>query len=537
MAEGYSSKAIAHLGLISGVCKEFDIAGQIDKLIPVRSQEHHVTTGQAVEAMILNGLGFVNQRLYLVSKFFEDKPVGRLIAEGIEAEHLNDDRLGRALDSLYEHGVSSLFASIATEVMAQLGHTPKDVHLDSSSFHVHGDYNSGKEADTLLHITYGHSKDHRPDLPQAALQLIVDHLSGIPIHMEVLNGNNSDSISFRQTLEQYASHLKTTGVERIIADSKLYSQETLRVLSDSNMHWLTRVPGTIGQVKELCSQTELEKMHWINEDYAAVGHQVIYADIAQYWLVVYSRQAQKREKKTFKRKIGKQSQKAVKEWEKLCRQAFHCREDALAAADKWLAKQSYLQLESVDVEQIKRYAQKGKPAKDASPERIEYYLTGNLATDLAACQKELFQQSLFVLASDEKATSQDEQAQMLTAYKAQHTVERGFRFLKDPQIVASSFFVKNPQRVEALLFVMTLSLFIYSLLEYKIRKALAEQNKTVPDQKGKPTAKPTGRWIFHCFVGVHLLKLPDGKEAVLNLQEVHKIILSLFPEPYLDLYS
>jgi transposase len=50
--------------------------------------------------MILNGLGFVNQRLYLVSKFFEDKPVGRLIAEGIEAEHLNDDRLGRALDSM-----------------------------------------------------------------------------------------------------------------------------------------------------------------------------------------------------------------------------------------------------------------------------------------------------------------------------------------------------------------------------------------------------------------------------------------------------
>lgn len=100
MAEGYSSKTIAHLGLISGVCKEFNIAAQIDKIIPVRSQEHYVTTGQAVEAMILNGLGFVNQRLYLVSRFFEDKPVDRLIAEGIEAEHLNDDRLGRALDSL-----------------------------------------------------------------------------------------------------------------------------------------------------------------------------------------------------------------------------------------------------------------------------------------------------------------------------------------------------------------------------------------------------------------------------------------------------
>jgi transposase len=85
--------------------------------------------------------------------------------------------------------------------------------------------------------------------------------------------------------------------------------------------------------------------------------------------------------------------------------------------------------------------------------------------------------------------------------------------------------------------VMTLCLFIYSLLEYKIRKALREQKQTVPDQKGKPTANPTARWIFHCFVGIHILKLPDGKEAVLNIQQVHKTILNLFPESYLDLYS
>lgn len=72
---------------------------------------------------------------------------------------------------------------------------------------------------------------------------------------------------------------------------------------------------------------------------------------------------------------------------------------------------------------------------------------------------------------------------MLAAYKAQHAVERGFLFLKDSQVIGSSFFVKNPQRVEALLFIMTLCLLIHSLLEYKIRKGLEEQKKTVPDQK------------------------------------------------------
>ena len=70
-------------------------------------------------------------------------------------------------------------------------------------------------------------------------------------------------------------------------------------------------------------------------------------------------------------------------------------EDAKPAADKWLKQQSYLQLENVGVEEIKRYWQKGKPAKNALPEKIEYYLNGSLATDLEAIQKELFQQNLW----------------------------------------------------------------------------------------------------------------------------------------------
>lgn len=537
MVGGYSSKNIDHLGLISGICKEFDIAGQIDRLLGGTSADQHVSTGQAVVAMLLNGLGFVNQRLYLVSRFFEDKPVERLIGPGIEASHLNDDRLGRALDALHEHGLTALFASIAADAMQKLGHKPEWVHMDSSTFHVHGSYNSDKEEDAHLHITYGHSKDHRPDLPQAALQLICDHLSGIPLHMESLHGNNSDSVSFRRTIEQFSSQLKCSGVERIIADSKLYCEQTLQVLGQAGMHWLTRVPSTLAQVKKICAETALEQMIWIDEAYAVQAHQVVYADIAQHWLVVHSKAALKREEKTLKRKWGKQSQKAADEWKKLQRQAFHCREDALDAAAQWLKKQPYMQLSDVGVEQVKRYEKKGQPAKDALPKEVEHYLSGSLATDLGAYQKELFEQSLFVLASDEQAHTQEQQKEMLTAYKAQHAVERGFRFLKDPQIVASSFFVKNPKRVQALLFIMTLCLLVYSLLEYKIRKALQQQEKTVPDQKGKPTATPTARWIFHCFLGIHLLKLPGDNELVLNLKEVHKTILSLLPEYYLNTYS
>lgn len=537
MSGGYSSKTLDHLGLISGVCKELDIAGQLDRLLPSQSQEQHVTTGEAVVAMILNGLGFVNQRLYLVSRFFEDKPLERLIGPGIEASHLNDDRLGRALDSLHAHGVTALFASLATETMKRLGQAGRDVHLDSTTFHVHGEYNSAKEEDAVLHLTQGHSKDHRPELPQAALQLIVDHLSGVPRHLEVLNGNSSDSTSFRRTLQHFSTHLISSGVERIIADSKLYCQQTLQVLTEARLDWLTRVPQSLSQVKELCGQARLEKMLWLDEQYAVEGHQVEYAEVKQYWLVVYSTQARQREEKAMRRKAGRQSQKAVEEWKKLQRQAFHCREDALAAADKWQAKQAYVQLREVDLQEVKSYGRRGQPAKGAVPEKVSYHLTGVLATDLETCREELFRQSLFVLASNQAAQSEEEQARMLMAYKSQHVVERGFRFLKDPQLVASSFFVKNPQRVEALLFIMTLCLLVYSVLEYKIRQALPEQNKTVPDQKGKPTAKPTARWVFQLFFGIHLIRFPDGKEAVLNLTETHRTVLSLLLPHYSDYYS
>ena len=79
----------------------------------------------------------------------------------------------------------------------------------------------------------------------------------------------------------------------------------------------------------------------------------------------------------------------------------------------------------------------------------------------------------------------------LALYQAK--VARGFRFLRDPQFVASSLFVKKPERVEALLFIMTLWLTVYAALEYKLRQQLEQQQETLPNQLGKPTKKPTMR--------------------------------------------
>ena len=115
-----------------------------------------VTAGHAVKAMVLNGLGFVNQQLYLVPHFFQNTPLSRRIAPGIQASHLNDDTLGRALDTLDDYGVTALYSLIAATAAQRLGLTPTFTHLDSTSFHVDGQYNSAEAPDDqVVHITHG----------------------------------------------------------------------------------------------------------------------------------------------------------------------------------------------------------------------------------------------------------------------------------------------------------------------------------------------------------------------------------------------
>jgi transposase len=119
-------------------------------------------------------------------------------------------------------------------------------------------------------------------------------------------------------------------------------------------------------------------------------------------------------------------------------------------------------------------------------------------------------------------------------------VERGFRFLKDPLFLASSVFVKKPQRIIALSLVMVLCLLVYRLAEYRLRTRLAETGQTIPDQRHQPSARPTMRWVFQCFEGVELLHVQTASTSrtlVLRLQPVHRLILALLGPLYEQLYQ
>ena len=137
-------------------------------------------------------------------------------------------------------------------------------------------------------------------------------------------------------------------------------------------------------------------------------------------------------------------------------------------------------------------------------------------------------------------TSQLSDAELIGTYKQQGSVERGFRFLKDPLSLASSVFVKKPERIVALGFIMVLCLLVYRFAEYRLRTRLAETEQSLPNQVNKPTATPTMRWVFQCFEGIDLVRLSTAAgitSLVLHLQPFHELVLMLLGPPYLKFYK
>ena len=134
----YTSKNLDHLGLVAQMCRELEIAETINDCIP--SGGKTVSNGDAVVAMIINGLGFTSQPMYLSPSFFSDKPVDRLIHPELSASQLNARSLGRTLDYLFDYGPTALFSAISRKAVSVLGLSSKSAHLDSSSFHLHGAY-------------------------------------------------------------------------------------------------------------------------------------------------------------------------------------------------------------------------------------------------------------------------------------------------------------------------------------------------------------------------------------------------------------
>ncbi|MDF2867131.1 MAG: transposase [Gammaproteobacteria bacterium] len=219
-----------HLGLVAGFCKEVGLDEVINTNLPKTSHKSNISNGTLLIAMILNGLGFVNRTLHLYPEYFAEKPTERLLGAGISLSHINDDLMGRFLDALYEGRVSELYQQLALCVIKYLGLECKSLNLDTTSFHLDGQYEQDIDAKSIR-ITRGYSRDHRPDLNQVVLSLITENQAGIPFYMQACSGNANDTETFKKIVKAHLSSLKAAYQNTyLIGDAALYAEAIIQTL-------------------------------------------------------------------------------------------------------------------------------------------------------------------------------------------------------------------------------------------------------------------------------------------------------------------
>ncbi|WP_217524752.1 IS1634-like element ISSpu7 family transposase [Vibrio metschnikovii] len=529
-------KRLDHLGLIAAFCHEIGLPRMIDAVIPKYS-DHNVSHGDAVLAMLLNGLGFHSRTLHMFSDFFKTKPVSKLLAKDIEAHHLTDDVLGRTLDALYEADVSALYQVIAERVVDKLGLTTDSVHLDITSFHVDGEY-AQDENTNVIKLVRGYSRDHRPELNQVVLELICENQAGIPVYMQALSGNTNDAKAFAEVTKRHIHCLKAAQNSRyFIADAALYTEESISSLDEQNQKFITRVPMTIKLAKQALLALEPEQLSAIGHGYSGCWIDSDYGKVNQRWLLVHSEQATKREEITFFKNLEKNIAKEIKALEKLSKKPFACEVDAELAFNDFKKQCDLLGFEQGTLIKLPTYSHSGRPKTDEAPTGYQYFIEAAPFTDLEKVKLAKLKVGMFILATNDTDNEELTMTALLAHYKSQQKVERGFRFLKSPEFLTSSIFLKKPERIEALLMIMTLSLLVYASLEHKIREQLVQTEAFFPSMvKNKTTAKPTARWVFLQFEGIDTLEI-NGQRFIIGLQDQQTQLLKLLGRFYEVVYS
>ena len=553
--EAIRTEQLGHLGIVSATIKQLGLIKEIDALLPVSHKKGaKVTMGERVAAMILNGLGFLNDRLYMHSQFFENKPLSRLFRDGVEGEHFNDDALGDCLDAIYEYGASKLFSNVAFKIACEQKLLDKFSRIDTTSLSVYGDYEeqdtTGEESSIIdredsteekeFNITYGYSKQKRMDLKQVILSLTVNGPSNLPLWVEGLSGNASDKKSIKasiEKIEKFKKQLKEAPNFIYVADSALYSKE---LLNSPDIRWITRVPETIREAKELC-QKDYDESQWqkLNDKYKVINLESNYGKVQQRWQLVYSSNGYNREIATLEKKIEKEKANLTKVIKKLGKELYQCEADATKVITKLEKTQKYHKLVGNYIAESKHVGQ-GRPKAVAEKEIVGYRVEGQIIVNEEEIKKAKNTCGRFIITTNELDKTELPDDKLLLEYKNQSKVEKGFRFIKNNEFMLSSVYLKKASRIEALLMIMSFCLLVYNVGQYKIQKALEANKDTILNQVKKPTDKPTLRWIFRLIdkISVVIYSIEGNtKMVVSNLCETSKKIIRYFGVEAMTIYE
>ena len=464
---------------------------------------------------------------------------------------LNDDRVGRCLDRLFDADVPTLTLAVVVHAVREFQVDLDELHNDSTTITLHGDYEAADQERTWrgrlrAAITWGHNKDHRPDLKQLLYILTVARDGAVPVQFRVQSGNTTDDRSHRDTWD-FLCRLTGRSDFLYVADCKLATAENLAYIHRHGGRFLSVLPRTRGEDADFRAEVLAGRVHWrgIHDKHDDEGELVDRFSIhepettsAEGYRLIWYHSARKAETDAASRlqRIERAVERLMGLRGRLASPRTRHRERAKVAeaVEAILEETGTAAWITVTIEEraeeTYRQQRRGRPGADTlyvKRERKRFDLAHRV--ELERLDEEARSDGIFPLISNEPSMSAKD---LLLAYKEQPMIEKRFGQLKTDFVVAPVF-LKEVSRIQALLCVYFLALLVESLLERELRRAMGREGiASLPlYPEGRGCRRPTARKVIDLFEDVQRHELSAGRRPAVvfttRLSRLQRRILRL----------
>lgn len=519
---------INHIPVIARMCHRIGLIDLINDSIPCNTD---LDLGTLVVGMVCDTLSGRNP-LYKVEDFIKEQDTELLFGIPVDSHRFNDDALGNALDRIHKKGTLKLFTEVSLKAASVFRLDTSKCSFDTTSVNVWGNYESSEPGGKAPHITYGYSKDKRMDLKQFMVSMLCVE-GNIPISGKMQNGNSSDEKLNNEELQRIGkllSPLKDNIGDLIyVADCKLINAGNMALLDD--LLFISRFPGNFKEhntaVERAIDADDWEELGILAEtpspsinrqraNYRSHETTVTVEGKNYRALVIQTDHLDKRRTNGIENTKAKEKKLVEKEIKTAAKAIYQCQDDAINALKVVSArkKSKYWNIKGT-IETIQVYAP-GRTPKTGDRKIVDTKYKLSLAPDenIEHYNAKLKAAGCFVMISNipkEKMAARE----VLKTYKEQYGVEQNFSFLKEP-LIANDTFLKKPSRIDALTFILLVSLMIWNLIQRELRNSNEVRNGELNDLNKRPTARPTGYLMMSQLSGIIILKYGNQRMLTRN---------------------
>ncbi len=515
--------------LLGQLMSKMQLPQIINETVQKPNSQANLDPGTMIAGMILNLLSDSKIRLYRLSHFFDDKPMPLIFPwnSDVKAEDFTEDRAGDVLDELFRANPQKVFSALTQNNLKLFDIASDSIRADTTSKSFYGAY----ETDEVppIDITYGHSKDKRPDLKQIMFG-VGTSADGVPILGEVLSGNTSDKTFNNGWIKTVRQALQKNDDDFLLytADSEAVTEDNLNLYKKYNLDLISRLPERYNLADELINRAITEN-NWnelgtFSDDKNAAGYKSasfereLFSETYRF-VVIHSSSLDKRKLRALEAKIEKEKRELDKITEEIGKREFFCEKDAQIEIEKFYKENKpelhTVKPEIIEVEKTVKREKPGRPKKDEIPVKEKKYTVKLESTkDETACKRAKERCGIFVLITSLLNMLTYPDREILSQYKGLQAAENIFKFLKDPTFVGA-YCLKNKERIAAFGYVLLMAAQVYTILEREVRKNLANPDEEpVEGLNHNKTKKPTGYAIKYILSPILLIRKQNKKSEI-----------------------